>query len=251
MQLRFSDEAEKEIAAARNSIKDTSEQNVSKQALQGMSDIVLEEEPYRINRIQDGDVFFVREKEREKNQTINMVVKFVAAFLICGLLIFGGKQIVSILMPEGDDITNLLKRDANAIASELGVTLVNNAEWATQIPQYSSGTVAVKSDSDAEIGIVYIDGKQAGVHIRSGKYTIYGIQINDGEKEAYDHTSYPFDGSTSVINDMAEGKTTTYFYYNSKQNDCVALTINDTTNRIVAITYFYDYARIVETLDMF
>lgn len=256
MELKFTDELEKNTMDASELKKDkfsntTLGLKISEEKFNDIVDPILEKEPYRVNTIPSDSMILQREKEREKNQITGMVVKIVVAFLVCGILIFGGKKIVSILLPEGEDITNLLKKDANAIASELGVTLVSNTEWVTQIPQYSSGTLSVKSDSDAEIGIVYIDGKQAGIHIRSNKYTIYGIQINDGEKEAYDNTGYPFDGSFSVINDMAEGKTTTYFYYNTQQNDCVALTINDTTNRVVAITYFYDYARIVETLDMF
>lgn len=43
----------------------------------------------------------------------------------------------------------------------------------------------------------------------------------------------------------------TYFYYNNEQNDCVALTINDTTNRITGITYFYDFNKIMEKIDRF
>ena len=249
MELRFSDESEKNTINAGKSINEASEQKVSKEKLQGTPDIILEEEPYHMNTLPSDAAISMRKKENEKNQLIGMLVKFVIAFLVCGALIFEGKEIVSILLPEGEDITNLLKKDGNVIAAELGVTFVSNAEWAAQIPQYTNGTVSVKSDPDKEIGIVYIDGKQAGVHIRSNKYTIYGIQINDGEKQAYEDTSYPFENFTSVLNDMAEGKTTTYFYYNTQQNDCVALAINDTTNRIVAMTYFYDYDKIVETLD--
>lgn len=77
-----------------------------------------------------------------------------------------------------------MKKDANSIATELGVTFQDNSEWVSQIHQYSKGT-------------------------------------------------------------------TTYFYYNNEHNDCVALTVNDTTNRIVGITYFYDFNKIMETIDRF
>ncbi|MDE6433168.1 MAG: hypothetical protein K2L07_02925 [Lachnospiraceae bacterium] len=207
------------------------------------------EEPYHTNVITNTMTATIQGEEKQENSLTKAVRMLIVALLIGAVLIFGGKAIVSVMMPEGEDITTLLKQDAGAIAKSLGLTFTDNTEWVSQIHQYSNGTVTVKAAED--IGIVYIDGKQAGVHIRSKKYTIFGIQLGDGEKEMYDHTTYPYDNFLSVINDMAEGKTTTYYYYNLEQNDCVALTINDATNRVVGITYFYDYKKVTETLDIF
>lgn len=206
-----------------------------------------EEEPYQTKVISNSMTAAIQGEEKQKGMAAGIVVKIIIALIVCGALIFGGKAIVSVVMPEGEDITNLLKSDAAAIASQLGVTFTDNSEWVSQIHQYSKGTVTVKAAED--IGIVYIDGKQMGVHVRSKKYTMFGVQLGDSETSAYNGMSFPYDNFLSVLNDMAEGKTTTYYYYNLERNDCLAITINDTTNRIVGMTYFYDFKKITETLE--
>lgn len=205
------------------------------------------QEPYRVtaNTVSPA----VQVDKGQDNSIMSVLVKIVIALVIGAILIFGGKGIVSVLMPEGEDITSLINKDCNTIASELNVTFQDNTEWVSQIHQYSNGTTTVKAAEG--IGVVYIDGKQAGIHIRDKNYTIYGIQIGQGEKEAHDHTTYPFDNFMSILDDMSEGKTTTYYYYNNERNDCVALTINDTTNRIVGITYFNDFNLIMENISRF
>lgn len=209
---------------------------------------VLEEnEPYRGKIINNTMTATIQGQEKQRNSGIDIFVKFVVVLIVCAVLVFGGKAVVSVIMPEGEDITNLLRSDANTIATQLGVTFTDNSEWVTQIHQYSNGNATVKAAED--IGIVYIDGKQMGIHVRSKKYTMFDIQLGDSETSVYNGTSYPYDNFLSVLNDMAEGKTTTYFYYNLEQNDCLAIAINDTTNRVVGLTYFYDYNKVTETLE--
>ena len=208
-----------------------------------------EDAPYQTKTIHNSMTATIQGQEKQDNPIVTAIVRIIIGLVVCAVLFLGGKAIVSVVMPEGEDITNLLTRDANTIAAELGVTFTDNTEWVSQIHQYSKGTVTVKAADG--IGIVYIDGKQAGVHIRSKAYTIFDIQIGDGERHVYNNTSYPYDNFLSILNDMAAGKTTTYFYYNQERNDCVALTINDTTNRIVGMTYFYDFNKIMETIDRF
>lgn len=206
-------------------------------------------EPYSVKSVHNSVTATIQGQEKQGNPIAGVIAKIVIALAVCAALVFGGKSIVSVVMPEGQDITTLLTQNENQIASALGVTFENNTEWVSQIHQYSNGAVTVKAAEG--IGIVYIDGKQAGVHVRDKAYTMFGIQLGDGEQQAHDHTSYPYDNFLSILNDMAEGKTTTYFYYNEGRNDCVALTINDTTNRIVGMTYFYDFNKIMENIDRF
>ena len=208
-----------------------------------------EEEPYQTLEVNNT----VSNPEQMTEETRNFIVpaiRMIIILLIIGSIIFvASKAIVSVVMPEGEDITSLLTSNADTVAAKLGVTFQDNPEWVSRIHQYSKGTVTVKAAED--IGIVYIDSKQIGIQVESKAYTMFGIQIGDGEKYAYDHMTYPYDDFLSVLNDMAEGKTTTYFYYNQKRNDCLALTINDTTNRIVGMTYFTDYQKVTETLDIY
>lgn len=185
---------------------------------------------------------------RNGNAIVNTVVKIILAFIVVGMAIFGGKKIVSIVMPEGVDITEYVNKDEKDIANGLGITFSDNTEWVPQIHQWTNnGKVTVHSNED--IGVVYIDGKRMGLHIHTNKYRLYNIQIGMGEPEMNKKTTYKFDNFLSVLNDMAEGKTTTYYYFNNAQNDCIAVTINDTTNRVAGLTYFNDFNKVTESLE--
>lgn len=182
------------------------------------------------------------------NQAAGAIIKVIIAFIIVGALVLGGKAIVSVIMPAGEDITEYINKNEAAVSSGLGITLADNTEWVPQIHQWTkNGKVVVHSNED--VGVVYIDGKQTGLHIHTKKYKIYNIQIGMSETEVNKGTTFKYDDFMSVLNDMKEGKTTTYYYYNISQNDCVAVTINDTTNRVTGITYFNDYNKITETLE--
>lgn len=185
-------------------------------------------------------------KQKESNPIVGMILKMIVALAVCGLVIFAGKMIVSVVLPEGEDITQLLDKKEDVVAKELDVTFADNPTMASRVYQYSKGTVSVRGTED--LGIVYIDGKQIGVHIASNKYTMFGVQTGDGEKEMYDHTSYPYDSFTTILDTMG-GKGTVYIYYNEQRNDCIVFYINNTTNRIVSMTYFNDYKKVTETLE--
>lgn len=79
-----------------------------------------EEEPYQMKVISNSMTAAIQGEEKQKGMAAGVVVKTIIALIVCGALIFGGKAIVSVVMPEGEDITDLLKNDAAAIASQLG-----------------------------------------------------------------------------------------------------------------------------------
>lgn len=206
----------------------------------------MTEEPYQTTVLNSVMVADIQGMERQGNKVVQMIVKLIIWLVIGAFLIFFGKLIVSKVMPEGTDITNLLRSNEAMIASELKLDFVDRPEMAGHVHQWSNGKVTVKGTED--VGVVYIDGKQTGIHVESKAYTMFGVQLGDGEQAAYNHMEFEFDNFHSVLNDMVEGKTTTYYYYNLAKNDCLALTINDTSNRIVGMTYFTDYKRIIENL---
>lgn len=188
-------------------------------------------------------------ERNEDNPIGGMIVKIIVAFVVCGVLIFGGKKIVSVLMPEGTDITPILKENSDVIASQLGVTFTDNPSWVSNIYHFAEGTTTVKAAED--IGIVYLNGKQAGVHITDKTYTIFDVQIGDGEAEMYNHTTYPYDNFISVVDTVNGGKSSLYIYYSQSRNDCIVFMINNTTNRIQSMTYYSNYKLMTTNMDTF
>lgn len=209
----------------------------------------LEDEPYSIKTTNNTTTATLVGEGRKQSPSGGMLVKLVVALVVCGFMILVGKIVVSNFVTEGEEISHLLAKSEADIAKELGVTFADRPEWVPQIHQYSKGKVSVRAAE--EIGIVYIDGKQVGVHVNSKKYRIFNVQLGQGEREMNKNTTYPFVSFLSILNDMAEGKTTTYFYYRDKENDCMAITVNDTTNRVTGITYFNDFKLVMQTIERF
>lgn len=188
-------------------------------------------------------------KQNGSSEVVGIIIKFIILFAVSGLLFFAGEKIVSKVMPEGQDITTMLGQKEDALSTSLGETFVDNPVWAANVYHYSKGTVTVKGAED--IGVVYIDGRQVGVHITSKEYTIFDVQIGDGEKNMYDNTTYPFDSFISIMDTINGGRSTLYIYYSNSRNDCIFFRINNTTNRIESMTYYSDYKKVTETLDTF
>lgn len=186
--------------------------------------------------------------QKEGNPVVSLIIKIVIALAVCGLILFVGKQIVSTVMPEGIDITNYLKKDESTLQRELGETFTNNPEWASKVYEYSESDPTFVGSAD--LGVVYLDGHPIGVHIPSAKYTIFNAQVGDGEKHLYDNTTYPFDNFSSIVDTMFNSSTL-YIYYSESRNDCIFILINNTTNRVESMTYYYNYKEVTEQLSSF
>lgn len=183
------------------------------------------------------------------SSTSRTVVLRVVAILFVALLVFAFyKMAIYFTASGGKDITSSLTKSEDEISKELGITFEDNAERVRAIPQYSSGTVTVKSGN--ELHIVYINGKQVGVNTDSRKYRFFNVGINDPEQTALRDMTYQYDDSMIVMNDLLGGNSSTYFYYNKKNKDCLVLTVSDKTNRIVSMTYYTNFKKATETLSI-
>lgn len=180
---------------------------------------------------------------------VNTIIKVVAALVIAAVIILIGKQVASKLLPEGEDITDCIGKSETEIASTLGVQFTDNTTWAQNMIQFSGSDLTIHGNDD--LGVVYINGNPIGLHINSKKYTMYGIQVGQAEKDVYEDTTYLYDNVLHILDNGGKEGTTTYYYYNKSRNDCIAIVINDTTNRIVAYTYYNNYSLIMKNADSF
>ncbi len=172
--------------------------------------------------------------------------------LVIKLLIIGGLiaaavfLVMKIFFPKVKDISNCVNMDSAALEKELGVKLERNDKTAGRVRQYSSGNVT--TDGNGDIAVLYLDGKQFGIHIDNKKYSIYGIKIGDTLIDVRNNITYKYENTFNVMNDLYSGKSTSDFYFSRATNDCLMLTYNDTSGRVVAITYFNDFRRATEKL---
>lgn len=145
------------------------------------------------------------------------------------------------------EMSRIIGMNTQEVEAELGVTLEKNCGMNVQINEYSGGNVTV--DGNGDIGVVYINGQYAGIHINSSKYSLFGVKIGDAEVHAEKSMSYEYDSYFSVLNDMAQGQSITLYYFDEDKGDCLALTYNQRYYTVASMTYFSSLEQIAKKLD--
>ena len=166
--------------------------------------------------------------------------------VIIFVLIVAVGWVKNLIAPKVTDVTAMVNMEKTDLQRVLGVSFTNNPDMVKKIYEYSDGEITV--DSADGIAVVYIDGQRKGLHIDNRKCGMYGLRIGDAVINVEDKTTYDFDDSFGVLNDEGVGQSTAVHYYNEKKNDCLIVIYNDTSNRVVALTYYNDYRKATEQL---
>ena len=144
----------------------------------------------------------------------------------------------------------------------LGVKMTENPEGPSylSIPNRDHTGFQVYSGPKKDIGVIYYNGKQAGICFDGKKYSAYGITIGDSESHLLTKaeetkvlagegsTGYKYTYYFSKLDDIGQrGSTAEYFL--GVDGSVLVLVINDTSNRVVNIIYYYDSTRILQDID--
>ena len=129
-------------------------------------------------------------KTKSSGFDVMTVVKLVAVIVIIGLVV---KLIANLANPKVVDITDYINSDVDTVANALDIEMKPDAEMATQIHHYSNGTVTV--EGNGEVGVVYIDGAYAGLHVDAKGYSMFGVTIGEPEYDAVEALSFDYDDS--------------------------------------------------------
>ena len=183
--------------------------------------------------------------ERNKKDNITKLIKGCITLLIIFILFIVGKSFIKKHFST-EDITKYVDKSEEDIEKGLGVKLEDAPEKVKSIHQYSNGTISVSSNGD--ISVIYINGVQKGVKIDNKKYSMFGIKINDDGNKLQSKMTYDYTNYFEVLNDIYSGKSTTDYYYNKEKNDCFVIIINDTSGRVVSMTYYNDFETISQNL---
>ncbi len=174
--------------------------------------------------------------------------KIIKFLIVVSLIVLGAKYAVEYFMPNITDITHLVNERKVVVEQSLGVTLSKDPDMVKEIFAYTEGQITVDGNSEIGVGIVYINGNQIGLHVNSKEYGIYGVKKGDTVVGVETNMTYEYEECFEVINDLMEGNSTSTYYYNRRNNDCLVVTSNDVSNRVVAITYFNNLSRVTEGL---
>ena len=143
----------------------------------------------------------------------------------------------------GNDLAPYLDKPETTIARELNTSFTLDAKLTSKLSQTSGKQVIVRSDG--ELNIIYVNGEQIGINTSGRKYQFYGVSVNQPEIDAVHHMTYQSTGFGEEVQKMS-GASRVHYYYNIRNNDCLVLTVNSHSNRVVSVTYYTDYDMIVK-----
>lgn len=186
------------------------------------------------------------------------ISKFVI-FLIIAVVV----ALVLTIVPWNKKIAldSYLRLTMPELEQTLGVTFTENPEAVPylSIPNGETDGFLVYSTSNKGLNVIYYNGRQLGISFDSKKYSVYGIKVGDsishlliqtGDSSVLggeDGTGYAYKEYFNMLEDLTRsGSTSEYFV--GVDDSVLILVVNDTTNRIVNIIYYYNTERLLQDI---
>lgn len=188
--------------------------------------------------------------ESRKNSHVGIIIKIIIFIILAAVLMIVYKNVIKPNFTT-TDITDYVKSDETAIVTQLKLSgsFEPDSAWCSRLPIFKnvSGGITVKSNDG--IGIIYKNDKQFGIAADGKRYQMFGIKIGDPEYKVADNITFTYDDEFSILNDLIDTSSTGTYYHNTKTNELLVVTVNGHSNRVVAVTYFYDGRFLTNTLD--
>ena len=183
-----------------------------------------------------------------RNSNVRRLFRLLGHLVIVLLLVFvvnlSYRGIVYMLGSGGEEISWTFSMADNLIGLKLDTKFKKADASDKIIPVYTFGKMTVKSDG--EINIVYVDGRRVGFNTESRDYKMYGIAVNQRAVDISKKTTFFYDKKVRTLEDAYGSNSDTIYYVNSEDNECVAVTVNNTSNRVIAVSYFTDFEKVTE-----
>ena len=185
----------------------------------------------------------------KENRTVEFILTLIGrigALLVLIAVtfgIYGGLKYF--LGSGGQEISDLLRLQENTIAEELGTEFESNPELGKRLSANSKYHITVKTDG--ELNLIYLDGKLTGINTSGRAYQFFGVSVNQPEITAAHEMTYRASGNGWEMEDLMGGVSRSHYYYNTKNNDCLVLTVNRNSNRVVSVTFYNNYHLIAGT----
>ena len=202
-------------------------------------------DPFYAENAQNGTYVVKSTYIPKENQKTSPAVKIII-FAIIAVAVVAACFVVYKKFIAKYDITSDIMMSEAEFESKYGLSFEENSAKVSGIPRYTQSKVTVRDANG--LSLVYVDGKRVGTSTDSSRYIMYGIKIGDPAYKVKDMTSFRYDETFDVLNDMEHGNSTVDYYANWTTNECLALTVNDNSGRVVAMTYYNDLKKMTEDL---
>ena len=187
---------------------------------------------------------------RFANTIIDLSYKAIGVMVVFSFVFMAYQGVVKFLDSgsRAQDITHCLTLSEKKIESKLETTFTEDITVKDKIFNDSPDNISVKTDGS--LNLIYLNGKRIGVDTSSNQYKFYNIAVNQPEIKALKETTYDYEGYTQSLGGISGRSSKTYYYYNTTKNDCLAVSVNNVTNRISEVTYYSDYSKIKSLLNI-
>ena len=184
-------------------------------------------------------------KEAIINKTKKMSAKLIIFIVIVVVISFFSSIVLFVksLQSKSTDVTSMREHTEQQFAKDLGMDFKENEIFARLVRVHSDDKVTAKTNSG--FGIVYIDGKQQGIFFDSTKYELYGLQVGDKCDDNFNKLKYPYEKVMKETVDYSEGFKNYCYLYNTRNGDCMIVSYDTRTNKILELGYFYDYKLLI------
>lgn len=188
--------------------------------------------------------------ESRKNSHVGIIIKIFVFIILAAVLMIIYKNVIKPNFTT-TDITDYVKSDEATIVKQLKLSgsFEPDSAWCSRLPIFSNVSSGITVKSNDGIGIIYKNNKQFGIAIDGKGYKVFGIKIGDPEYDAADNITFTYDNEFSILNDLIDTRSMGTYYQNTKTNELLVVTVNGNSNRVVAVTYFYDGRFLTNTLD--
>lgn len=188
--------------------------------------------------------------ESRKNSHVGIIIKIFVFIILAAVLMIVYKNVIKPNFTT-TDITDYVKSDESTIVKQLKLSgsFEPDSAWCSRLPIFSNVSSGITVKSNDGIGIIYKNNKQFGIAIDGKGYKVFGIKIGDPEYDAADNITFTYDNEFSILNDLIDTRSMGTYYQNTKTNELLVVTVNGNSNRVVAVTYFYDGRFLTNTLD--
>lgn len=197
---------------------------------QSLSDL----EPISVSNVKKGHY----PKQRVHFDFSGLVKPLIKIALIVIVILVGYKVYCKYFQKTYIELAQYKDKDTATIEKELSITLGENTNEVQYIPSFE---FVPKVFGDKEIYVIMNNNLRIGLRLEDSKeYTLKGVKIGEKLADARKILEDDYTDTVEFFNDNKTGSSTTTMYYNREENEGVAITVNDTSDKIVAITYYWD-----------
>lgn len=180
-------------------------------------------------------------KNKVKSKLLIVIIAVISVALILGIIIF-----IKSIPRKLNDVTNITRHNEKQLSEELHLSFKSSDMYTPKVRVLSEAIVDARADKG--FSVVYVDRTQQGIFFDSRKYKLYGLSLGDTCDENFSNTSYKFNKTYMEVVDYHSGQMNYYYLYNTSKGDCMIVSVDSKTRKVLELGYFYDYKIMLDRL---